>query len=74
MTRMALSACMTEREYEEYASVYRARDELMEALEPFMDDDPCSFDHHGNCQAHLVDNPCSMVKARLALARARGGA
>ena len=28
---------------------------LKEALEAFVDDDPCSFDHHGYCQAHGGD-------------------
>ena len=30
--------------------------------------DPCHFDHHGNCQAHFVENPCSIKLAREAVA------
>ena len=31
------------------------------------DDDPCWFDHAGNCQAHFITNPCEMAFARKAL-------
>jgi hypothetical protein len=28
------------------------------------DDDPCSLDHHGYCQAHWLEEDCSMPKIR----------
>ena len=31
------------------------------------DDDPCWFDHNGNCLAHFITNPCEMAFARKAL-------
>ena len=27
-------------------------------------DEPCRYDHHGNCQAHFVENPCCVADAR----------
>jgi hypothetical protein len=27
-------------------------------------DTPCRFDHHGNCQEHFLENPCSVAEAR----------
>ena len=31
-------------------------------------DEPCRFDHDGYCQAHLVESPCSIDRARKLLA------
>lgn len=45
---------------------------LTEALENFIDEEPCVYDHHGNCQTHSCSNPCSMVIARQALAGTKG--
>ncbi|HET7128956.1 MAG TPA: hypothetical protein VFJ93_07770 [Gaiellaceae bacterium] len=47
--------------------------DLREALEPFIDDEPCRFDHHGGCQTHGFLNiepgdVCGMVFARRVLA------
>lgn len=33
----------------------------------------CFFDHHGNCQSHFVENPCSVMLARKALSEIKGG-
>lgn len=43
---------------------------LREALIAFVDDDPCSFDHHGGCQAHDPNegtSECMMARARRVL-------
>jgi hypothetical protein len=45
--------------------------ELACALESLVDPGPCSFDHHGNCQAHNLDNPCSNAMAIATLSHAR---
>lgn len=37
---------------------------LKAVLLPFLDDEPCSFDHHGYCQTHGVTSPCIMLRAR----------
>ena len=39
-----------------------SRKELVEALESYVDDEPCSFDHHGDCQTHY-GSPCRNEKA-----------
>lgn len=44
----------------------RLRPHLEALLE--MQDEPCRFDHHGNCQAHYVEKPCRVAEARAALA------
>lgn len=39
---------------------------LEEALEPFLDDNPCRYDHHGYCQEHQgvdEDGVCIVAKA-----------
>ena len=38
-----------------------AREEIEKAakvIERLVDDDDCTFDHHGYCQTHYGDNPC----------------
>ncbi len=55
------------------ATLAAAAPELLEALEGLVDDEPCWFDHHGNCQAHGINNPCEMAIARHAIAKAKGG-
>ena len=41
---------------------------LVRALERLVDNEPCSLDHHGFCQAHGVSAaPCAMAQAREAL-------
>lgn len=47
---------------------------LVEALESLIDDEECSFDHHGYCQTHFSgSSPCVMDMARKTLKRANGG-
>src|SRR3954462_15690295 len=43
---------------------------LREALEGLLkpQEEECWFDHHGNCQAHYLGNPCCVAIARAALA------
>lgn len=35
-------------------------------LDTFIDDEPCSFDHHGYCQTHgwFHEGECNMARAR----------
>lgn len=48
------------------------RDEELERLRELIrelhDPDPCRFDHHGNCQAHDLGNPCAHARAQEILA------
>lgn len=48
------------------------RDELLEALRNFVDDEPCCFDHHGYCQTHGVSQPCINEIAKKAIAKVEG--
>jgi len=32
---------------------------------------PCKHDHHGNCQAHFIGNPCVVEELKTALAMSR---
>lgn len=43
----------------------------VEIIEALTDDDPCHFDHHGNCQAHAAfgDGECPHAMAKRWLAR-----
>lgn len=42
---------------------------LREMLDGFIDDEPCTFDHHGYCQTHFSGaTPCYMAEARAYLA------
>ena len=44
---------------------------LVELLRDFTDPDPCSFDHHGYCQAHgwlTGERPCPHDRAKRLLA------
>lgn len=43
--------------------------ELEAALAGLTDDEPCFYDHNGNCQAHFVNSPCEMATARAVLAK-----
>jgi hypothetical protein len=40
---------------------------LRELLRRNIDDDPCWLDHHGYCQAHYLEEDCSVAAARAAL-------
>jgi hypothetical protein len=47
------------------------RETLVELVRDFLDPDPCSFDHHGYCQAHswlCGGTPCPHGRAREVLA------
>lgn len=33
-------------------------------LARFVDDNPCRFDHHGDCQEHIGGNPCAVDQVR----------
>lgn len=57
---------------EEVRALADAAPDLLAALEAMIDNEPCRFDHHGNCQTHTLGNPCEMAAARAAIARARG--
>ncbi len=39
--------------------VREAATALVAAAEAVVDDDPCWFDHNGNCQAHSISQPCT---------------
>jgi hypothetical protein len=78
----AKAAQEKQRKEEEYAASQRAAvilqkkkeaaEEMYEALTYLVDDDPCQFDHHGNCQTHYLGNLCGVAMAKKALAKARG--
>ena len=40
------------------------RKEAADIIRNFTDDEPCQFDHHGNCQSHDMQNPCKMPAAK----------
>ena len=46
------------------------RDALAGLLAEFVDNEPCSLDHHGYCQSHshFDEGECHMARARAALA------
>ena len=43
---------------------------LKEALILFIDDEECSYDHHGCCQAHRIGDPCENALGKEALKKA----
>jgi len=53
---------------EAYAVAQNQVARLLALLETFVDDAPCHFDHHGNCQTHYLGNPCNVALARAELA------
>ena len=61
-----------------WESAWAERNEARGLLHRFVDheDDPCRFDHHGDCQEHGSSGPCQVAEARrlLGLDRAEGGA
>lgn len=48
-------------------------DTVIPLLEPFEDDEPCRFDHHGYCQEHgsFGEGPCATAAVKEFLDRAR---
>jgi hypothetical protein len=40
--------------------------EAVSLLATFVDDEPCSLDHHGHCQAHdwFAEGECNVARAR----------
>ena len=59
-------------EYTSYRAVKSTRHDpqrqrLVDALKAFVDDEECSFDHHGYCQTHGVTKPCINAEARAVL-------
>ncbi len=46
---------------------------LRELLLVAVDYDECRFDHHGFCQTHWLEKPCSMEVIRAGLARTESG-
>jgi len=44
---------------------------LLTAAEAVLDPEPCRYDHHGNCQAHNLGNPCEQAVLREAIANYR---
>lgn len=62
----AIDAC--KKAYEEAQPASSVNAEVVEALRGLVDDEECSFDHHGYCQTHFSGSmPCLMEKARKAL-------
>lgn len=48
--------------------IYKKQKEIVDMLEPLLDDDTCSFDHHGYCQTHYGGSQpgvCDVEKARV---------
>ncbi|MDE1867089.1 MAG: hypothetical protein KGI08_05200 [Thaumarchaeota archaeon] len=39
-------------------------EEMVGILKRFVDNEPCSFDHHGYCQTHGVTMPCINEQAK----------
>lgn len=64
---------------QEAREVERENQRLKAALEACVaelsdrvDDEPCSYDHHGYCQTHdLTPKPCGNERAKAAIAQAR---
>lgn len=42
--------------------------QLVDAAKAMLDNEPCRLDHHGNCQAHNLGNPCEQKRLRDVLA------
>jgi hypothetical protein len=59
-------------QYKFNAHLIAAAPDMYVALEQLIDDEPCEYDHHGNCQTHNLGNPCGVAMAIKALAKARG--
>lgn len=51
------------RAFERVTALRLALRDLLDAI----GDEPCRLDHHGNCQAHFLGNPCEVAAARTAL-------
>ena len=54
-------------------AILAERDALCAALARLVtdeQDDPCWYDHHGYCQAHFLEEDCSMAHARKILREA----
>jgi hypothetical protein len=50
-------------------SIIKQQEALVKALESLVDEEECSFDHHGYCQTHFSgSSPCVMEEARKVLA------
>lgn len=60
----------TPEELEANARLIAAAPDLYVALSLLVDDDECSYDHHGYCQTHNLGNPCGVMLGRRALAKA----
>lgn len=56
---------------EEAEEIKAYREALRNLLEPHRDS-PCRFDHHGYCQAHYLEEDCSVAEARKVLSRYGG--
>lgn len=46
--------------FERVTALRLALRDLLDAI----GDGPCRYDHHGNCQAHFLGNPCEVAAAR----------
>lgn len=53
-----------------FVALMERYERMRTALEAALDPDPCRLDHHGNCQAHGLGNPCEQSLIRAALADA----
>ena len=58
---------------EGYAILFAFAEVMMFLLGKLVDDEPCRLDHHGNCQSHNLENPCSVARARDLLYILKGG-
>ena len=54
------------------AQLYAASPKMYVALSLLIDNEPCEYDHHGNCQTHNLGNPCAVALGLAALAKAEG--
>ena len=54
------------------AHLIAAGPDMYVALGQLIDDEPCEYDHHGNCQTHNLGNPCGVAIAIKAVSKARG--
>jgi hypothetical protein len=60
--------CATCKEQADRIEALTAENErLRELLARNIDDEPCWRDHHGYCQAHYIEEDCSVAAARAAL-------
>ena len=62
--------CRSESDAREIVARWNAHPTAVRLLKEFADHftGPCELDHHGNCQAHMLEEKCSVKEARELLA------